>query len=121
MMLSIAAKRIAFSSTRVGCWDARTSEAPVNKASSPRPRPNFCLATSHYLLGQRTIGQSSWRGGIIIEHGVTKTGGFAQANIAINNRMKRLFPEEVAYFAHNLTGQACTRIRHRSYSSRAVA
>src|SRR6266516_5698469 len=88
--LSIAANKIAFSSMREGCCADITSEAPGIKASSPRPRPNFCLATSYNLLCQRTVSHCSRRKGVIVKNRLTETGRFTEAHAAVDDRMKCL-------------------------------
>jgi len=89
-----------------------TSEAPEIKASRPRPRPNSACH-GLYLLRQRAIGDRAWGCRIVIKDRLTKARRFAQANIAIDDRLKHFAWEMVAHLADNLTGQACARIKHR--------
>src|ERR1051326_4469835 len=102
------------------CWCCAdiTSEAPEMRASSPRPRPNFCLATGHHLLRKRAIRQGTGRSGIIVKDRLPEAGRFAQAHIATDDRLKRHLGKVIAYFAHNIACQPCAWIKHGEYNSR---
>src|SRR5579883_2618326 len=102
-------------STRVGCCAAITSEAPEISASRPRPRPNFGLATCHYLLGQRAVRDGAWGCGIVIEDRLAKARCLAQAHVAVNNGLEDLFRKVIAHLAHDLAGQPGAGIKHRQH------
>src|SRR5205823_2879219 len=87
----------------------------LNSASRPRPRPDFGLATSYYLLSECPICQTTRGSGIIIENGLSKARCLTQANIAIDNRFKHFFREVVTHLTHNIAGQTCAWIKHRQY------
>src|SRR2546423_872683 len=89
-----------------------TSDAPEIKASSPRPSPNFCLATSHYLLCQCAISDCSGGVRIVIKNSLPKTGRFTQADVAVDDGLKDFLGKMIAHLSHNLTCQACARIKH---------
>src|SRR5438552_8901593 len=112
-MLSTDTCRTISASSREGCCAEITSDAPEIRASSPRPRPDFCLATSYYLLGECAIGESSRRGRIIVQNGLPEAGCLAQTDIAIDQGLKRLGWEVVTHFTHNITRKTCTRVINR--------
>src|SRR5437879_10703606 len=89
------------------------SDAPGINASSPRPNPNLCLATGHYLLCQCAIGESTRRRGIIVKNGLPEARSLAQTNVAADNCLKCLFGKVLAYFPHDLSSQTSARIKHR--------
>src|SRR5437660_9650016 len=104
-MLSMGTCRTISASSREACCAEITSEAPEIRASSPRPRPDFCLATSYYLLSECAIGESSRRGGIIVQNGLSEAGCLAQTDIAIDHGLKRLGWKMVTHFAHNIASK----------------
>src|SRR5947199_1948796 len=112
-MLSTGTCRTISESSREDCCAEITSDAPEIRASSPRPRPDFCLATSYYLLSECAIGESSRRGGVIVQNGLPEAGCLAQTDIAIDHGLKRLDREVVTHFPHNITRKPCTRVIHR--------
>src|SRR2546430_8687314 len=87
------------------------------KASSPLPSPNFCLATSHYLLRQSAISQGTRRGGIIVQNSLPEAGRFTQTNVAADDSLKCLLWKMVAYLAHDITCQPRARIKHREHNA----
>src|SRR5438067_11824800 len=112
-MLSIGTCRTISESSREDCCAEITSDAPEIRASSPRPRPDFCLATSYYLLSECAIGESSWRGGVIVQNGLPEAGSLAQTDIAIDHGLKRLSWKVVTHFAHDIAGEPRARVIHR--------
>src|SRR5437764_6386724 len=112
-MLSTGTCKSISASSREDCCAEITSDAPEIRASSPRPRPDFCLATSYYLLSESAIGESSRRGRIIIQNGLPEAGCLAQTDITIDHGLKRLAGKVVPHFAHDIAGKPCTRVIHR--------
>src|SRR5690242_9717753 len=117
-MQSIGTCRTISESSREDCCAEITSDAPEIRASSPRPRPDFCLATGYYLLSECAIGECTRRGGIIVQNGLPEAGCLAQTDVAVDDGLKRLGWEVVTHFAHDITGKPCARVIHRQQYTR---